>query len=435
MTYANHIRKSFITVAFIGGILLFACHGTHTPIDNHKITCTVAIADSDYIFLSPDPIRFTVTIANDNEGRTPAVLTVTCTTDDYRFLHADTLPIILKGKQTYRREFRKENPDPGFYRYAVQLLRNDTTIFETKVNVGVEPEQISSPIDAKDDFKAFWENNLAELKKVAPKYKLTPQPQHSNADYRMFLVEMRSFENELIRGYYAQPTHAGKHPVIIEYMGYNTPGYLPDTTWDGFAHFVLSIRGQGLNQPTNRFGKWIMYGLESKETYYYRGAFLDVVRAVDFVCSRPEIDADRIGVQGGSQGGALSFAAAALDPRVKAASPHIPFLSDYRDYFKIAAWPKNDLDEYVSKHPETSLEKIYDVLSYFDVKNLAQWITCPVIMGIGVQDEICPPHTNFAVFNQVKSRKTWVAYPTLGHTHEVGSAYHGETMKMFAEMK
>lgn len=295
--------------------------------------------------------------------------------------------------------------------------------------MGFEPEKINSPLDAKSDFSEFWENNLKELAKIAPNYKLTPVPEASKLDYDMYEVEMRSFGNEIIRGYYAKPQKEGKYPVIVEYMGYGSLPYTPNQKADGFAYFVLSIRGQALNLPTNRFGTWITYGLDNKDDYYYRGAFLDVVRALDFVCSRPEIDADKIAVRGGSQGGALTFVAASLDKRVKAAAPNIPFLSDYRDYFRIAKWPKSDFDTYMKEHPEANWNDVYNLLTYFDIKNLAQWIKCPLLMGIGVQDEVCPPHINFAAYNQVKSQKQWMAFPEYGHS--VGQEFQDSMMVFF----
>ncbi len=66
---------------------------------------------------------------------------------------------------------------------------------------------------------------------------------------------------------------------------------------------------------------------------------MDCIRAIDFACSLPQADADRIFVEGGSQGGAFTIVAAALDDRVRAAAPYIPFLNDYRDYFSIVDWP------------------------------------------------------------------------------------------------
>lgn len=415
----------------VGGFLEGARLSISTAGTNDKLLLNVAVADSDYIFMSPNLIDITVNLENKNAWNVQGQLVVTLTTDDYHPVKSDSITIEIEGKSTYTKSFGFSEPIPGFYRYTIQFKRNNELACEKKFNVGYEPEKIDSPIDAKEDFKAFWDNNLKELSKVAPNYKLTLVPEYSEIDYDVYLVEMKSFGNELIRGYYAKPKREGKHSVIVEYMGYGSSPYPPNRWWDGFAYFVLSIRGQALNQPTNRFGTWITYGLEDKDDYYYRGAFLDVVRALDFVCSRPEIDSDKVGVRGGSQGGALSFVAAALDKRVKVAAPNIPFLSDYPDYFKIAPWPKSDFDNYMNSHPDAKWEDVYNLLTYFDIKNLAQWIECPLIMGIGVQDNVCPPHINFAAYNQVKSEKRWMAFPEFAHS--VGKEYNDAAKAFFKE--
>ena len=427
----NHIAIKFHDGWNTGGFLgneVLRIASAHT---NDKIQINVAVADSDYVFLSPNPLSITVNLNNKNAWNVDGQLFVNITTDKFEPVKSDSLNITIEGNSISANTFELTDPEPGFYRYTVQFKRDSAIIGEKKLNLGFEPEKISSPVDAKDDFKAFWDNSLKELANVSPNYKLTLLPEHSKIDYEIYLVEMRSFGNELIRGYYAKPKREGKHPVIVEYMGYSSAPWLPGQYWDGFARFILSVRGQALNKPTNRFGRWITYGLKNKETYYYRGAFMDVVRAVDFVCSRPEIDSERIAVCGGSQGGAFSFAAAALDKRVKVAAPTIPFLSDYRDYFKIAGWPKSDFDNYMSKHPEAKWDDIYDLLTYFDIKNLAQWIECPLIMGIGMQDEVCPPHINFAAYNQVKGEKRWMAFPESPHC--VGQAYYEESHKFIKE--
>jgi len=413
----------------------------------------LTVADSDYIFLAHEAVKIIVNIENKNLLSVSGNLVVTLTTDDYKPVKADSAAIEIAGKTTYSGTFGLDNPAPGFYRYTVQFKRDSMPAYEKKFNVGYEPEKISSPIDAKEDFKEFWDNNLKELAKVKPDYKLTLVPEYSKVDYDIYLVEMRSFGNELIRGYYGKPKREGKHPVIVDYMGYGAEPYLPTQWWDGFAHFILSIRGQALNLPENRFSSWITYGLDSKEEYYYRGAYLDAVRALDFVCSRPEIDAEKIAVRGGSQGGTLTFAVAALDKRVKAAAPSNPGFSDYHDWLHIVPWPRSEFENYLrqkigyyvlqkvesrdmtseeaQQYVNDHIEAIYDILSYFDIKNLAQWIECPLIMGIGVQDETCPPHINFAAYNQVKSEKRWMACPDCGHN--TNNAYYDEAMLFIKE--
>ena len=215
-------------------------------------------------------------------------------------------------------------------------------------------------------------------------------------------------------------------------MGYGAEPYLPDSNGNpDFCEFVLSVRGQGIMKAGNTYGNWDTWGIATKETYYYRAAFLDLVRAIDFLVSRPEVDASKIVAEGGSQGGAFTLAACALDHRIKAGAPTIPFLSDYRDYFNIVSWPRSDFEAYLSKHPETNWNNVYDVLTYFDIKNMAGWIQCPIIMGAGLQDEVCPNHTNFAGFNNIKTEKKWVIYRDKGH--DVRNEWYNLRMDFFKE--
>lgn len=397
-----------------------------------KVSLNVDVASHNYIFFGDEPLSFNVGVQNMNKRKIKGNLIVSLSTDDYRFIKEYVVPITINKKESSNEQFMFSNLSPGFYRCNVKFVYNGEDVVNQSFNLGYEPEKIDSKKDNKTDLREFWEANLLELSKIAPDYQLTYLEKESTSEYNIYLVTMRSFGSELIQGYYAQPNKKGKHPVIVEYMGYGSAPYLPNREWDGFAHFVLSIRGQGLNEKNSKFGTWITYGLDSKESYYYRGAFLDVVRAIDFVCSRSELDESRIGVRGGSQGGALSFVAAALDSRVKVAAPSIPFLSDYRDYFRIVPWPKKDIKDYLDKTPSMTWEKVYSVLSYFDIKNLSSWIKCPVLMGIGVQDEVCPPHINFAAYNQVQSQKKWMAFPN--HGHSVGKEFYDESMRIFREV-
>ncbi len=308
--------------------------------------------------------------------------------------------------------FRVELPGAGFYRCLVIADGRDTL---KRFNIGLDPERIASPADAQPDFDEFWRTARAELDAVVPDYRLIPLPDSSSTARTIYRVEMRSLGGETIQGFYAKPNKPGKHPAIINYMGYGSKPWCfdPDGNPD-YAEFVLSVRGQGLNQPDNKYGDWITYGLDDKDNYYYRGAFMDLVRAVDFMVSRPEVDSRHIFAEGGSQGGAFTMVAAALDNRISAAAPTIPFLSDYRAYFRIVHWPAEPV---VRRARELNIpdEELYRTLSYFDVKNFAGKIACPVLMGFGLQDEVCPPRTNFAGYNLITSPKEYHCYAQAGH--------------------
>jgi cephalosporin-C deacetylase len=212
------------------------------------------------------------------------------------------------------------------------------------------------------------------------------------------------------------PVKKGKYPTQIYYNGY---GAKP-TWWLGaddrpdWVEFVTSSRGQFLSEPDNTYGDWIRYNLDKPAEYYYKGAFLDCVRDIDFVCALDQVDTRNIFAEGGSQGGAYTLVAAALDHRFRAIAPYIPFLSDYRDYFRIVDWPANAVLEQ-ARALGMSEEQMYNNLRYFDVKNFARRIACPVLMGIGMQDPTCPPHTNMSSYNLLTVPKQLKVYPLNGH--------------------
>jgi cephalosporin-C deacetylase len=58
---------------------------------------------------------------------------------------------------------------------------------------------------------------------------------------------------------------------------------------------------------------------------------------------------------------------------------------------------------------------VFHTLSYIDIKNLAPWIKAPVLMSIGLRDRTCPPHINFAAYNQLSVPKQYIVYPDAGH--------------------
>jgi cephalosporin-C deacetylase len=60
-------------------------------------------------------------------------------------------------------------------------------------------------------------------------------------------------------------------------------------------------------------------------------------------------------------------------------------------------------------------EEIFNKLGYIDVHHLAPRITARVLMAITLMDNICPPSTQFAVFNNIGSEKESAIYPDYGH--------------------
>ena len=119
---------------------------------------------------------------------------------------------------------------------------------------------------------------------------------------------------------------------------------------------------------------------------------------------------------GVSQGGGLTLAVAALDSRPVLAMPEVPYLCHFRRAVDMAArMPYLEISDYIRRYPKRA-GQVWKTLSYFDNLNLAARIRCPVLIDVGLQDDICPPSSVYAVYNQIKAEKEIKVFPY--HNHE-----------------
>jgi cephalosporin-C deacetylase len=198
----------------------------------------------------------------------------------------------------------------------------------------------------------------------------------------------------------------------------------------GFSVAALDCRGQGgLSEDAggvsgNTLHGHIIRGLDeavngSPQKLLFRQIFLDTAQLAKIVMEMPDIDPDRVGAMGGSQGGALTVACVALEPRIKRAAPVFPFLSDYQRVWSMdqAKDAYKELQEYFRLFdPQHRREKIiFEKLGYIDIQHMANRINADILWGIGLMDTICPPSSQFAAYNKITSRKSMEIYPDFGH--------------------
>ena len=182
------------------------------------------------------------------------------------------------------------------------------------------------------------------------------------------------------------------------------------------------MRGQGgLSEDTGGVkgatlrGHFIRGLDDTPDNLLFRHIFLDTAELARIVMDMPEVDPDRVCATGASQGGGLTIACAALEPRIRRAFPIYPFLSDYRrvwemDLAKLAyeelAWYFRSFDPLHARE-----EEVFTRLGYIDVQHLAPRITAEVRMAVGLMDEICPAPSQFAAYNRVSCPKDLSATP------------------------
>lgn len=343
-----------------------------------------------------------------------------------------------------------EDLSPGFYRANCIVNNKGARNFV----FGISPEKLVSEPDKQPDFDEYWAAAKEQLAAIDMNAQLTELEKKSTDKRKIYLVELQSVPDSpdgapvVVRGYYAEPQDGQKHPVIMHFYGYDSQNATswppcPNGNDSEYAEFFFSIRGQMLNNRAaanrypdgkgdfkNIYGDWFAYNFGVKDGYYYRGAFMDCVQAVRFMATRETSDMTQLFAEGSSQGGALSYAVAALsDYPFTAIAPCVAFLGDFPDYFNIVSWPAETAK--ANKGSMTN-EEMYAFLSYFDTKNLATRITASVIACSGLQDGTCPPHTNLAPYNNLPTEdKVIYFYPEMGH--EIPSDWNKKIMAFFKE--
>ena len=298
------------------------------------------------------------------------------------------------------------------------------------------------------DFDEYWKRALEEMNAVEPETQLIPAEfQVDCADcYDLYFTGVRGAR---IHAKFLLPKNITKPvPAVLQFHGYGGDS----ANWSeklnfiaaGFAVAALDCRGQsGLSEDTGgvigntQHGQFIRGLLGNPDDLLMRHIFLDTAQLAKIVMSLPQIDENRIGAMGGSQGGGLTLACASLVPQIKLAAPEYPFLSDYKRVWEmdlsVAAYEelRNFFRMYDPRHEKE--EEIFLKLGYIDIQNMTKWIKAKVLMATGLMDTVCPPSTQFAAYNKIQSEKSVLFYPDYGHEWLRG---HGDiAFRFFMELK
>jgi Acetyl esterase (deacetylase) len=285
--------------------------------------------------------------------------------------------------------------------------------------------QYLPPLTAQNDLDAFWTATIEQAKNVPL------QPERTEVDYpskhvKVYDIAYNGLDDTRIRGWLIIPAilKQATYPCLIHYHGFTgsrgEPSELMHWAMMGMAVLSVDCRDQG--GPTGNSASYshgflsnvASKGVHNKWEYYYRYAYMDCLKAIDFACAQPEIDADKIVIEGGSQGGALGMAVVALDKRPKLAMVDVPSNSNLVARIEGNHGAFGAVAEYLKRHPEQT-DLVLDNLSYFDTMNLADRITCPVLASVALKDETCPAQMYFATYNRILAEKEIVVYPFNGH--------------------
>lgn len=287
----------------------------------------------------------------------------------------------------------------------------------------------TTDVVAPQDLWEFWEATLSESRAKATAMTSSPTAtgltQVTTEDIRF-----SGFAGDRIAAWLHRPVGVEHPPVVLRFWGYGRGRGLshevPFWTNAGYAVLAVDMRGQGgqhgAGDTPDEYGSspshpgFLTRGIADASTYYYRRLMADAALAADVVEQFPGLDAARIVAVGGSQGGALAVAAAALNPeKIAAVLADVVFLSDVLRALQITGTePYSELTQYLKTQHGLRAQAL-ETLRYFDVAVLAARATAPALFSVGMMDPICPPSTVYAAFNAYGGPKEIHEYPYSGH--------------------
>ncbi|MGO4106331.1 acetylxylan esterase [Paenibacillus sp. YAF4_2] len=281
------------------------------------------------------------------------------------------------------------------------------------------------PLTGKDDLDAFWKATLEQAMEV-PLHPERTEVAYPSKHVKVYDISYNGMDETRIHGWLIVPTFLkeASYPCLIHYHGFTgsrgEPSELMHWAMMGMAVLSVDCRDQG--GPTGNSASYshgflsnvASKGVQNKWEYYYRYVYMDSLKAIDFACAQAEIDPGKIIIEGGSQGGAIGMAVAALDDRPKAALVDVPSNSNLVSRIEGNHGAFGAVAEFLKRHPDQT-DLVLDNLSYFDTMNLADRITCPVLASVALKDETCPAQMYFATYNRIQSKKEIIIYPFNGH--------------------
>lgn len=388
--------------------------------NGEEVSISISLDHADWVYNPGEKARFTIIVTR--QHKTPENTVV------HYEIGPEKMPaFIVKTVQVNKNKPIIETAtlaEPGFLR-CIATIEIDGKKYRALATAAYDPLNIKAVAKMPDDFKTFWQDAKSAALKIPLDSKMVLLPERCTEKINVYQVSMANFSRgSRLYGILCMPRQQGKHPVLLKVPGAGIRNYKGDTALaeKGIITLEIGIHGIPVTMPTQvyydlAFGPlkdYFLFNLDDRDQYYYKRVYLGCLRAVDFLVSLPQADTSRIAVYGGSQGGALAIVTAALDPRIKYMASFYPALSDVTGYLqgRAGGWP------HMFKASDTSLAVVKEKIktsAYYDVANFARFIKVPGIYCWGFNDEVCPPTSIYAAYNNIQAPKQTVISKESGH--------------------
>ncbi len=329
-------------------------------------------------------------------------------------LNGEPVSVVVKGRR------------PEFLRCQVTYTPPEGKPVKAIAAAGFSPEEIGLSLPVPDHFDEFWAAEKRELAKIPVDAELA-SVDYADEALQCFDVQVPCAGGAPVSGYFARPKNAAAKslPAILWVHGAGVRSSSLGNAVKGAQAGMLSmdINAHGIpnGKPADFYAaqsagplkEYRHAGRESRDTIYFRGMYLRLVRAIDFLTLQPEWDGKHVVVIGHSQGGGQSLVAGGLDSRVTLIAPGVPAICDHSGQAagRVNGWPKLVPNGRDGK----PVPQILEAARYVDAVNFATRCKAEAIMSVGFVDAVCPPSSCYAAYNALQGMKSVINKPLMGH--------------------
>jgi cephalosporin-C deacetylase-like acetyl esterase len=420
--------------------LSFPAFAAQPPAPKPRDTLTASVDRTEAVYKKGELIAFTIHVEQDGQP---------VSTGEVQWsLTKDGLPPLRSGRS--RIEDGKvvvtgSLGEPGFLQCRVTYSAQGRK-FTAIAGAAVSPLEIKPSQPIPKDFVSFWNDQKRKLSAVPIRARFTPM-KSPRAQVEAFDLQADCVGAPM-SGFYARPIGAKVRslPAILTVhgAGVRSSSLSGAASWATEGTIALDLNAHGL--PNGREAAYYtalangdlknyrVVGRESRETIYFRGMFLRLVRAIDFLAEQPEWDGRTLVVYGSSQGGAQAIAAAGLDSRVSFFVAGVPAMCDHTGFLahRISGWPK-----FIATSDKSPPPDVVNAVGYYDGMNFAARARAPGFFTVGFIDTTCPPTSVYAAYNALRTSKEIFHDIKAGHTNTpaASAAMRAAVKRHFAAMK
>lgn len=410
----------------------------------------VTLDRADALYEIGDTVEFTIAVAYEDGSPVKGTMNIQlgCSLDRGRPLSGNWVEDDGEPKTWVRRETQTwltiedggsetieyTLEEPGFARLTAigRSWRGEREYIKSIAVAGCEPEKIEPVVTMPDDFDAFWQKGRERLAEIPLDYQQERIDHLCNETHDVFKVSFENINNTRIHGYLLVPrTGKEKYPgfVAVAPAGVGKPredfieGGMNNISRDQAICLYMGVYGHDLGKPREFYRNYkspdggVRAATGEPQEYFFYRAILGIDRAISWLAAREDVDDTHLVYKGNSQGGGMGLILTGLNKNITAASVNIPGLCDHVAFRagRLPGWPQVLGRRRRRKMSDAEIEKVAEMLRYFDAVNFARKIDVPVIVSMGFQDTTCPPNTVYAAYNVIDAPKQIVTNPQDGH--------------------